>query len=188
VSGGSARRLFLAVGLDRESTHLLEACLSEHLRPGAEWRVVPPPNWHVTLRFLGWTTELQRDLVLMHLAEALDASPFRLRLQGLGAFPKPRKATVLWMGVSAGERLDPLAAASEEAAVAAGFVPEDRPYHAHLTLARIRPPEDLRGLVEAFDACEIPFSVDAVTLYESHVAAGGARYEAIDRLPLATAG
>lgn len=188
MSKTSSRRLFLAVGLDRESAHLLEACLSEHLRLRPDWKLVPPQNWHVTLRFLGWTTEVQRDLVLMHLADALDASPFRLRLRGLGAFPKPRKATVLWMGVSADERLDPLAAASEGAAVAAGFVPEDRPYHAHLTLARIRPPEDLRGLVEAFDACEISFQVDAVTLYESHVAAGGARYEAIDRLPLAPAG
>jgi 2'-5' RNA ligase len=148
------------------------------------WRAVRPENWHVTLRFLGWTTEVQRDLVMMHLAEQLEAAPFSIRLSGLGAFPKPRKATVLWMGIDGSDLLAPLAAAAESAAVAAGFAAEDRPYHGHLTLARIRPQADLRGLVDEFDACRIGVSVDAVTMYESFVEPGGSRYEPIDSLPL----
>ena len=38
-----------------------------------------------------------------------------------------------------GDELGTLAAAAEEAAQAVGYEPEDRPYHPHLTLSRIRP-------------------------------------------------
>jgi 2'-5' RNA ligase len=188
VSGATKRRLFLAVDLDTETRHLLAACLAEHLEMSPLWKPVHPKNWHVTLRFLGWTTEVQRDLVMMHLAEQLDAESFGVRFGGLGAFPKPRKATVLWMGVDDGDRLDPIAAAAESAAVAAGFAPDDRPYHAHLTLARIRPQADVREILADFDACGIGFGVSAVTMYESFVEPGGTRYEPIDRLPLRPTG
>jgi 2'-5' RNA ligase len=188
VSGAAGRRLFLAVGLDYVTRHLLAACLGDQLEMSPAWRPVRPENWHLTLRFLGWTTEVQRDLVMMHLAEQLEAAPFAARLDALGAFPKPRKATVLWMGVDAGDRLAPLAAAAESAAVAAGFAPEDRPYHAHLTLARIRPQTDVRELVEGFDACGVRFEVNAVTMYESFVVPGGTRYEPIDTIPLRPVG
>ena len=184
MSGATKRRLFLAVGLDGETRHLLAACLADHLEMAPSWKPVRPEDWHVTLRFLGWSTEVQRDLVMMYLADQLTASPFVARLEGLGAFPKPRKATVLWMGVDVADRLAPLAAASESAAIAAGFAPDDRPYHAHLTLARIRPQADVRGLVEEFDSCGVRFDVNAVTMYESFVEPGGTRYEPIDTLPL----
>jgi len=178
------RRLFLAVGLDNETRDLLAACLADQLEIPGAWKAAPPPNWHLTLRFLGWATEMQRDLVLMHLAEQLDARPFVVKLDGLGAFPKPRRATVLWMGVRDDEALLPLAAAAESAAVAAGFVPEDRPYHPHLTLARIRPPADVTELVANFAECQIELAVGAITLFESLVEPGGARYEAVDYLDL----
>ena len=45
-----------------------------------------------------------------------------------------------------------LASVCEEAALAAGFAAEERPYHPHLTLSRIRPWQDVSDLVDRVSA------------------------------------
>ena len=120
---------------------------------------------------------------------ALDESalpgPFVVHFGGLGAFPKERRATVLWLGVDGGgDELGALAAVSEEAAQTVGYEAEDRPYHPPLTLSRIRPPQDVTELVESFPPFAAKMRVTAVTLYESHLRKGGAVYEALDAVEL----
>ena len=185
MSDATKRRLFLAVEIDAETKALLGAHLDANGLDAWPGRVVPPANWHITLRFLGWTSDLQRDLVLRSLAEASLPGSFRLRFGHLGAFPKPRRATVTWIGVPAGaEELGDLAAAAESAARDAGFTAEERPYHPHLTLSRVRPAVDVRELVDRFPAFDAAMRVDAVTMFESHLERGGARYEVLDRVGL----
>lgn len=177
-------RLFLAVALDGETRSLVTAHLGSHAAdlPG---RPVPPNNWHLTLRFLGWTTDVQRDRVLAALDEADLGGSFRIRLGGLGAFPKPRRATVLWIGVDAGvEPLTRLAEVCEDAAQGAGFKSEDRPYHAHLTVSRVRPPVDVGSLVDAVPPLDLPMGVNEITLFQSHLRRGGAIYEPVDSIAL----
>lgn len=148
-------------------------------------KVVPPENWHLTLRFLGWTEPVAYDLVLASLDQAQRGAPFEIELGGLGAFPRPRRATVTWIAVTKGQaRLDELAALSEEAAQTAGFSPEDRPYRAHLTLSRVRPPEDVTGLIESFDSTGIRWRCRSLVVYRSHLSRGGARYEPLETFPL----
>jgi 2'-5' RNA ligase len=179
------QRLFLAAGIDDETTHLLGAHLREHLPEGPPGKVAPPENWHITLRFLGWTTPERRDRVMHDIAEGVSTKPFIVRFGALGAFPKARRATVLWLGVERGhDELAELAGVCEEAARDAGFDAEDRPYHAHLTLSRIRPPADVAELIEAVPPFTVKMRVGEVRLYESHLRRGGAEYEVVDRVPL----
>jgi 2'-5' RNA ligase len=181
----SRRRLFLAAALDGPTRRLLAAHVEAHGGDALPGRVVQPQNWHLTLRFLGWVTEPQRDGVMRTLDESALPGPFAVRFGGLGAFPKLRRATVLWLGIDGGgDGLGELAAAAEEAAQAVGYEPEDRPYHPHLTLSRIRPAEDVTDLVEAFPPFAVKMSVTAITLYESHLRKGGAVYEALDTVEL----
>lgn len=155
------------------------AALSERLEhlpiPG---RRVPPPNFHVTLRFIGKVDPVSYDRLLAALGTRPLVEPFRMRLGGLGAFPNPRRATVVWVGVESDPVLDELAATVEDAVVSAGFDPEERPFVPHLTVARVRPPENVTGL-EAGE-WQFPFSVS-----EIHVmAAWGRRYRAYETFPL----
>ena len=173
-------RLFLAVALTDEVRHGLAAFLGERAirLPG---RPVPPNNWHLTLRFLGSTDALQRDRILAFLDEHLIVQPFTLGFTGLGAFPKPSRATVLWLGVGRGSGdLTAVADVCEQAAVSVGFDPEDRPFHPHLTLSRIRPSVSVEGLIEQVGTFPLKMDVDRVTLYRSHLGRDGASYEAID--------
>jgi hypothetical protein len=80
---------------------------------------------------------------------------FALGFGRLGAFPKPRRATVLWVGVEEGAReIRALAAEVEAAARRAGFAAEEKAFSPHLTLSRIQPPQDVSSLIERVSAFE----------------------------------
>lgn len=177
-------RLFLAVDLTDDVAHGLAAFLEDETMrlPG---RPTPPPNWHLTIRFLGSTTALQRDRILEFLDAHLAVEPFTMSFGGLGAFPKPSRATVLWLAVERGaEQLAAMAEVADFAAQAAGFDPEDRPFHAHLTLSRIRPPMNVMPLIDRIPRFPLSMQVNRLTLYRSHLSRDGATYEALDSVEL----
>lgn len=185
MTAGDRRRLFLAVGLDASTRSVLAAHLEA--QGAAAWpdRLVVPDNWHVTLRFLGWTDGVQRDRIMHSLADADLPAAFRIRFGSLGAFPKPRRATVTWVGVESGTaELSRLADAAEHAAQTVGFAPEERPFHPHLTVGRVRPPVDVTQRRDRFEPCNVVMVVDRITLFESHLERGGARYERLDEIVL----
>ncbi len=179
-------RMFLAVALGDEARHAIAAHLQSSLDGGKlPGKRVPPGNWHITLRFLGPTAAVQCDAVLAHLDQHLMVEPFRIRFTELGGFPREAKASVLWLGIDGAlESLSALAAECETAAQAAGLEPEGRPFHPHLTLSRIRPPVDIRPLVDQFPAAKIALDVEEVTLYRSVLGGGLARYEVVERVLL----
>lgn len=179
-------RLFVAVPLTDEvrsalAVHLMSATGQRPL-PG---RPVPPANWHITMRFLGQTDEVPYERMLGALAEEDLGRAFTMAFGGLGAFPRASRATVLWLAIEDGsDHLGRLAASSEEAARRGGFAPEDRPFHAHLTLSRIRPHQDVRPLIEQVAAFPLSQRVDRLVVYRSHLGRGGATYEALESIPL----
>ena len=182
---GTERRLFLAATLDDDTRHALATFVSAPEMPNIPGRRVPPPNWHLTLRFLGRSTAVQQDLVLATLQEEVESGPFEIGFGSLGTFPYPSKATVVWLAVDhGGELLVELAVECERAAVRAGYDPEERPYHPHLSLARVRPPQDLTDLVDEFPPFPGRLRIESVVLYESITSSSGARYTELDRVPL----
>ena len=181
-----AERMFLAVSLAEDNRHAVAAHLDRLLDGGRiPGKKVPAENWHITLRFLGLSEQAEAEQVLAHLDEHLMVEPFRVRLAELGAFPKEQKASVLWMGIAGDvEPLQALAADCETAARHAGFEPEGRPFHPHLTLSRIRPPVDVRQLIDSVPPARVSVDVQEVTLYRSLLGSGPARYEIVDRVAL----
>lgn len=179
------RRLFLAVALDDDTRAGLLAHLEANGGSRIPGRHVVAANWHLTLRFLGAGRTDQRERLSAHLDEHLGGGAFTLRFDGLGAFPRPGRATVAWLGVSGDlERIDAIAAECEEAARAAGFPPEERPFHPHLTLSRIRPPEDMRALVAEFPPPPGRLEVDRVVLFESRLRGGPPEYLVVESFPV----
>lgn len=178
-------RLFLALPLTEDArqgiSHHLRRALA-HPLPG---RVVRPENWHLTLRFLGEVEETAADRVIREV-DAADRGPaFTARWGSLGAFPRPRRANVLWVGLERGaEEAERLAAVVEEAVEAAGFPPEERPFRSHLTLSRLRPDQDVSAVLAAVTPVGLDMAVDRVVLYRSHLGPGGPRYEEVEVFPL----
>ncbi|ANK82816.1 MAG: 2'-5' RNA ligase [Rhizobiales bacterium NRL2] len=145
--------------------------------PGARW--IPRENLHLTLRFLGDTeTPMAEDLV--DELSALRAPAFDLRLAGVGLFGDRRRTRMLWAGVEPQPALTHLQKKVEQAAQRAGFEPERRKFHPHVTLARLR--DAPRSRIQQFlhengDLSTPPFEVVDFTLYRSFLSSDGARYE-----------
>lgn len=179
-------RLFAAVEIpDRAKAELERAVAPWRERLGSgTW--VRPENWHVTMKFLGRTDPgfLERVREACRDAAARIRS-FRVQLDGLGVFPRPQRARVLWVGLDdEGGGMTALAAALDRE-LERDFPPEQRPFTAHLTVARFNPPAHVDA--EELDRTEVaasPFRVGLLVLFRSHLSPKGARYESLDRFAL----
>ena len=191
------RRLFVAVPLDTAAVTTI-AALVERIR--AE-RVVVAHNerdvrWvrldglHLTLRFLGPTPDADVPTVAEGVRRAASTQdPFEVRIHGGGSFPNPRRPRTLWLAVTHGTaQLESLARAVNRELVAAGWPSDERPFRAHLTVARsdgVPAGADVaRRLTAAAEGIDLSSSVDRLVLFESITGGGPARYEPLESTPL----
>jgi 2'-5' RNA ligase len=181
-------RLFLAAEVPESHKLVIERAL-EPLRPGLPGvRWIDPSNWHLTLKFLGEVPG-ERVSELSRLAGAAAArTPLtRSGLARLGAFPSPRRARVLWVGLEdAGGALAALAGRLEDRLGGAGFRREPKPWRPHVTVGRLRVPAPVGKALEAATPGTLeapPFPISEVVLFRSHLHPRGATYEALERFP-----
>jgi RNA 2',3'-cyclic 3'-phosphodiesterase len=176
VSG--LRRAFLAVVPPPAVIRWTESAVDSVRTDGDGLRWSRTDQRHLTVKFFGSVSEVVR--LTESVAESLLRSGrFTLTLGGGGAFPNGRRASVLWLGVREG--------GDAFADLAAPFADDDRPFRAHLTLARVAKARDLRAVVTALDACgeSEPWTVDEVVLFDSETRADGAVHTEVARFRLA---
>lgn len=103
-------------------------------------KTVSPEQYHITVKFLGETSKNTGDQLLQDFSHLnIDIPPIDFTLQGLGAFPDIRKAKVLWCGIGANRNsLYNIMNAIDDICALHGFNKENKPFHPHFTLARIR--------------------------------------------------
>jgi 2'-5' RNA ligase len=185
VSGG---RLFLGISLPQSTTNALKSHLKSRLGalqiPG---RVVPPDNWHFTLRFLGNINAEAASDICLQLGHAPLGEPFHINIEGVGAFPSLHRAKALWLRVHEGQ--EPLVALSEtvnDRLHQTGIEPGEHPFKPHLTLRRFKRSEDMRYVAEKIGDFSHAMAVNEVCLYQSHMGHGPPRYEILRRFSLST--
>lgn len=165
-------RLFVAVWPPEEVLDRL-AALERPEVTGLRW--TRRDQWHVTLRFLGSVPDPAP------VAEALTGLDLPAAHAVLGPAVDRFSRRIVHVPVAG---LDAVAAGVVGATAGLGQPPEDRPFHGHITLARVadRARVDLRPLTGR--AVDAEWGVDAICLVESRLSPKGARYEVLDRLPL----
>lgn len=140
---------------------------------------------HLTLRFLGPTPDERVPRIERAMAvAAAGESPFRVSVRGAGAFPSVRRPRAIWLGIAGGtDDLARIAGRLEDALVADGWPRDERPFRAHLTLARSdgvqAGPATASALVSAAASFAADFEVDRLVLFESRTGGGPARYEPV---------
>lgn len=175
-------RAFVAVKISDAAREEV-ARLQEKLKmAGADVKWVEPENLHLTLKFLGETGEDRIGRLRQELQAVLQArASFTFTLEGLGAFPRPEQARVVWVGTGEGkERLIELAREVEEICSRSGFPAEQRPFSPHLTIGRVRSGKLLPELAQQIQALPFrassPTPADRVVLFRSTLSPRGPVY------------
>jgi 2'-5' RNA ligase len=180
---GQRTRAFLALKLPNPQRQLLADHVEECARRAPDYRWVPAPNLHLTLRFLGSLEALQLEQLQRRL-HAVKAPPFEIGLDGRGTFGPRSAPRVVWLGVGRGrQECASLAQAVEEACRDAGLEPDARPFRGHVTLARARPESSSLPELPAPPALE-PWTVPDFVLYESRLGGRAATYLELERYGL----
>ena len=147
---------------------------------GIRW--VSKAQLHVTLRFIGDFEESELPKMEEGLkTAALSEEPFEAEIGGLGAFPKLERPRVLFVPVLKGvEGFSRLERKLTVLLGVLGVKPDEKKYHPHLTLGRVREKEDPREAVRALRVvCASgwePWKVDRFILFKSQLAPGGSVY------------
>jgi len=157
------RRLFIA--LDFPDTIVEQVANLCHGVRGARW--TPSHQLHLTLRFIGEVDDGTFEDVKECL-EMVNFSAFSIRLAGTGFFPPRKQPRVLWVGVEKSTELNDLFSLIENSLESAGLAPDERTFHPHVTVARLR--EGVRpGEITPFLSGTGLFKTEPVLISEFHL-------------------
>lgn len=183
-------RLFVAVTPGREAIARLSTTIDRLRRhaPSSRWAKVD--GLHLTLAFLGERDPADAPKIAAALAAATFAhAPFTLRLRGGGAFGRPGRPRVLWVGCEGDTGAFEALYRDVAAALAPlGYAPDRDTFTPHLTLCRAREQGGDRELARCAellrdeDFGEVRAS--EVELYESKLSPAGAAYTVVSRAAL----
>lgn len=192
-------RLFLALELDATTRSAVDAWMRQLVgrlgpRRSAEIKLVDPANLHLTMHFFGEVELLRVDALHAALDRPWPQPAFVLALGAAGTFPPKGSPRVVWIGVF--DNRDAATALHRSVLMRlreAGFTdpPDPRGFSPHLTIGRVRATarpgigRDLAAALTGIPAPEGRWTVDRLTLFESHLSPHGPRYDARARFPLA---
>jgi RNA 2',3'-cyclic 3'-phosphodiesterase len=182
------KRIFIAVDVSadarREAALYIENLRRAFPRLRVGWE--REEKLHLTLKFLGDVDDAQLECVTEAVAKAAKkCAKFKLQIVNTGVFPNSRRARVLWLGVRDEDQgLAQLQRILENECKSCGFVREKRRFSAHLTVARLREPENCGALAVAHSERNFvsdEFEVSEIVIYQSRLLPGGSRYTVVSK-------
>ncbi|HJU53348.1 MAG TPA: RNA 2',3'-cyclic phosphodiesterase [Pyrinomonadaceae bacterium] len=186
-------RVFCAVELPTEARERAAEHAARLRERFSEVRASWPraENLHLTLKFLGEIEEGRVEALSKAAERAARLSrPFKLSIEGAGAFPRRGVPRVLWLGVTdSSSGLARLQNHLEDECEREGFEREERSFHPHLTLARLRAQQGARALAQSHQETgfgSIEFPVTELVVMRSELGPGGSRYTTLSRHELGT--
>lgn len=162
-------RLFIALPTPAEVKQAMADVLARLRTTQADVRWETGGKLHATLRFLGDTDER----LVPRIRESLEAiaaatPPCTVTYRSLGCFPDKRNPRVIWIGMEdPSDTLRRLNAEIEESVRAIGFEPEDREFHPHVTLGRVKSRRNVASLLAMMES--LTFQSNPVTIRDIHL-------------------
>ena len=176
-------RAFLAIEPPEDVLQKISG-LQEKLKREISGRIswTRPHGQHLTLKFFGdISMEDVKNICASVQKHTASEASLNLKFEKLGVFPDVHRPRVLWCGTTGDvERLFVLQKKMDGDFAKIGFPAEDRPFRAHLTLARIKDPRELTGISEALkkhnEFTTGEFIADKLFLFQSNLTPQGAVY------------
>ena len=142
-------RSFLAFDIENDTVlNRLASAQKLLVQTGADVKIVEPQNIHITVRFLGNTTPTTAEKIFEEMKKT-QFTPFTVQIKGVGAFPNPNYARVVWAGITEGaDQLKTVFSQLEPRLRGLGFTPDSKGFSPHLTIARVRSGRNKQQLAE----------------------------------------
>lgn len=183
-------RAFIALPTDDALRATVATLQQELSQVHAEVRWEPAEKLHITLKFLGNTEqevlegidqELRREL------HALSLAPLELSYNTLGVFPNPSSARIIWVGSEPTPTLLTLFSVVERVCERRGFPRENRPFHPHLTIGRVKGKRNLANLTDKLKTITfepVKSLCTQILIMQSQLHPAGSRYSVLKTIPL----
>lgn len=185
-------RMFVALVPPDDAVDHLDEFLAVR-RDAAPFRWAQPEQLHVTLAFLASVPDRRLDELVERLGRAATRrTPQATAVAGGGAFPDPARARVLWAGLALDDagrtEVARMATGARAAAAKSGIAVDGHRFRPHVTVARLKRPEEVTRWVRLLDGYRGPdWDTDRYTLIASHLGEGPRnrpRYEVVETFPL----
>ena len=176
------KRLFIGIPIESETVEQhVNTWRIDPLLNGNRLNWVKPGNWHITLFFLGNTPKSSIPVLKVLIEEFFCTVPaFGTQVNGAGVFPHERNPKVLWLGFENLQYLLPACSRMGDFLNRNGFISDNKPLKPHLTLARIKSPENSASLRSfLIQNSQLTFgsvAINQVVLYESILKPDGPVY------------
>lgn len=182
-------RTFIAIPTPDNVRQVLSDIQSELKSSHAEVKWEQPEKLHITLRFLGDVDEQQLPHLIKDCATIMcNLNSFSLIYEGLGCFPDPRNPRIIWAGSHNDDgRLIYMKKEVEDIAARYGFERETRPFHPHITLARVQGRGNIQNLIKMLQSVTFephPVIIDEVHFMKSELRPAGSIYTRLQTIAL----
>jgi RNA 2',3'-cyclic 3'-phosphodiesterase len=177
------RRLFFALAPDAQGREVLWDAASAAVA-GCGGRGIPAENLHVTLAFLGDVANdrlpLLGEMAAAAAARFTGTALLNLHLARLQYWVRPQILCALAaQDVADAPRVFALAQALRIVTAAAGFAPDLKPFHAHVTVAR-----KVTRAMDDQELAPVTWSCAEFALLASRTTAEGSVYSVVESYPL----
>ncbi len=155
--------------------------------PAIRWE--KQEKFHITVKFLGDVLPEQlRQLQSSLNQEGRSIRRFEIPLKAIGCFPAKHSPKIVWIGSLSNENtlLVDCFQAVENACTSAGFKREERPFHPHITLGRVKGKisENLIKMIENTTFEPLQFLCTELLIMKSDLSPSGSAYSQLSSIPL----
>jgi RNA 2',3'-cyclic 3'-phosphodiesterase len=182
-------RTFIALETPEKERELFSRLQSGLRESNADVKWEQESKFHSTLKFLGDTEDSLIPTIKTHIAAICrENSPFTLMFDSIGFFPNWRNPRVLWIGCSAhGPQVTRIKNLLDKILAPMGFEIENRTFHPHITLGRIRSDNGVKHLLSIAENLTFEPSLIAMkelTLVKSILRPEGSEYSVLEKFLL----
>ncbi|MCR5073355.1 MAG: RNA 2',3'-cyclic phosphodiesterase [Clostridiales bacterium] len=168
-------RLFIAIPVPPDIRRAVRDTSVRLQKKGAEGRFVPERNYHVTMHFIGESSELS-DIVDAMRDACCDARPFLLRLKDYGSFESKGGSTGFVRVEDESGELQNLYETLEQALWDRGFSKNHARLVPHITIGR-----SIKGDEGFTCPRNEAFTADSMILYETRNVRGSMEYTPVHK-------
>jgi len=178
------KRIFIAINLPEEIISGLKA--NEKRWKGLRIKWTNAANMHITLQFLGNVNRKDFDAIMLAVGKAVpQIGQFHITLDRIVLGPNSGEPTMFWATLLIDSNLLKLKRTLDESLRSYGYIPEDREFKPHITLARARG-NQLKGRKTNIQLKGMRFKVESIEIMQSQLHPGGSKYKIARSFKLAT--